>query len=141
MSSFEKLKALTSQITTHETTRKQNLRLLKELFTKLDIGKKHENFDTIFDYSAINLSGISLQTDTLCQPREKRYAQIIGIRSVDDRGVKRPKNSNLAYFGRAENLQEEKRAQIAGFVLRWRYEKSFHNLEHYSNLIDALGKV
>ncbi len=140
MSSFERLKALTSQITTHETTRKENLRLLKELFTDLDIGKKHEDFETIFDYGAMNLTGISLQKHDLGQPRQKRYAQIIAIQSVDDRGIKRAKNSNLAYFGRAENLDTEKRAKIAGFVLRWRYEKSFHHLEHYSDLIKALGE-
>lgn len=138
MSSFERLKALTEQITTHEVSRKQNLKRLKELFSILDIGKKHSEFETVFEYKAMNLSGISLEKETLLQPKEKRYAQIIAITYVDDRGIKRAKNKNLCYFGRAENLDIEKRRQIVEYIFRWRYEKSFHNVEYYSDMINAL---
>ena len=141
MSSFERLRALTEQIATHEVSRKQNLKRLKELFTSLDIGKKHNDFETIFEYKAMNLSGISLEKQTLLTPKEKRYAQIIAITYVDDRGIKRAKNKNLCYFGRAENLHIELRKEIVEFIFRWRYEKSFHNVEHYGDMINSLKEL
>lgn len=138
MSSFDKLRALTEQIATHEISRKQNLKRLRQLYILLQIDKKHPDFETIFDYKAMNLSGISLDKASLLEPKAKRYAQIIAIDYVDDRGVKRAKNSNLCYFGRAENLEVEKRREIVEYIFRWRYEKSFHNVEHYGSMIDAL---
>ncbi len=141
MSSFERLKALTEQISTHEISRKKSLKRLEELFMLLDIGKKHEDFGSIFEYKAMNLSGISLDPLNLAQPKQKRYAQIIAIEYVDDRGVKRAKNLNLAYFGRAENIEPQKRRLIVEFILRWRYEKSFKNVEHYDGMITQLQEL
>lgn len=138
MSSFEKLKALTDQLATQGVHKNQNLKRLKELFVRLDIGKKHEDFETIFDYKAMNLSGISLQSDTLLTPKDKRYVQIIAITYEDDRGIKRAKNKSLAYFGRAENLDIDMRKEIVEFIFRWRYEKSFHSVEYYEKMIKQL---
>jgi hypothetical protein len=138
MSSFEKLRALTEQIATHEINRKQNLKKLKTLFVTLDIGRKHPEFDTIFAYKAMNLSGISLEKETLLEPKPKRYVQIIAITYEDDRGVKRAKNKNLCYFGRSEHLSDELKKEIVEFIFRWRYEKSFHNVEYYAQMIQAL---
>ena len=140
MSSFQRLKELTSQIATHEVTRKQNLKRVKELYEHLDIGSKHTDFETLFEYKAMNLSGISLQKQTLLTPKEKRYVQIIAITYEDDRGIKRAKNKNLAYFGRGENLDLQKRKEIVEFIFRWRYEKSFHHVEYYGDMIKELEK-
>ena len=141
MSSLERLKALTDKIATHEVTRKQNLKELKDLYNALDIGKKHADFKTIFEYKAMNLSGISLQESDLLTPKIKRYVQIIAITYEDDRGIMRAKNRSLAYFGRAENLDIETRKLIVEFIFRWRYEKSFHHVQYYSDMIDSLKKI
>jgi len=138
MSSLKKLKALADQLTTHEVTRKQNLKRLRELFEQLDIGKKHSDFESIFEYKAMNVSGISLESQSLLAPKEKRYVQIIAISYEDDRGIKRAVNKNLAYFGRAENLDIKLRKKIVEFIFCWRYEKSFHNVEYYGDMIKQL---
>ena len=50
-------------------------------------------------------------------------------------GKKKAKNISLGYFGKAETLDKELKNCIIEFVLRWRYEKSFQNVEHYKKLI------
>jgi len=45
------------------------------------------------------------------------------------------KNTSLGYFGKAETLENTLKNEIIEFVLRWRYEKAFQNVEHYKDLI------
>jgi hypothetical protein len=121
--------------------RKRNLARLKFLYDKLDIEKKAPDFDALFAFKAMNLSGIGLKEDDFGQVREGKYIQIISITYEPDKnGKKRAKNVSLGYFGKAQNLSDELKHDIIEFVLRWRYEKAFHNLEHYENLLARLDR-
>jgi len=42
------------------------------------------------------------------------------------------------FQGKAEKLEDSLKNDIIEFVLRWRYEKAFQNLEHYK---DLLGRI
>lgn len=138
-SPLDRLRNLTAQISSYELSRKENLKELERLYDELGIAQKVPEFAMLFDYKAINLSGLSLQGETLGQIREGRYVQIIAITYDKSADVKN-KNSSLAYFGRSEKLENGLKQQIIAFVLRWRFEKSFRTLEHYHGLI-ALMKV
>ena len=68
--------------------------------------------------------------------RAGKYIQIIAITYEPDKnGKKKAKNISLGYFGKAEALAPERKNNIIEFVLRWRYEKAFQNVEHYKDLI------
>jgi hypothetical protein len=136
-SALDRLKNLTAQISSYELERKSNLKTLEELYRKLGIHAKVEQFEMLFDFKAINLSGISLSEDDLGAIKEGKYAQIIAIIYDKDAKVKN-KNISLAYYGRAEKLVPEQKNEIISFVLGWRFEKSFRTLEHYHNLISHL---
>lgn len=135
-SALDRLKDLTSKITSYELARKENGKQLRSLYSRLHIDKKVTDFDDIFEYKAINLSGFSLNSDELGAVKEGKYAQIIAI-SYDKDAVVKNKNVSLAYFGRAEKVEVELREEIIRFILCWRFEKSFRTLEHYHTMIGS----
>lgn len=136
-SALDRLKNLTAQISSYELERKSNLKSLEELYRKLGIDTKVGEFDALFEFKAINLSGLSLADDDLGTIKEGKYAQIIAIIYDKEAKVKN-KNISLAYYGRAEKLSPSLKRDIIAFVLGWRFEKSFRTLEHYHNLMAAL---
>ncbi len=136
-SALDRLKNLTAQISSYELERKSNLKLLEELYRKLGIDTKVGKFDALFEFKAINLSGLSLGDDDLGTIKEGKYAQIIAIIYDKEAKVKN-KNISLAYHGRAEKLSPSLKRDIIAFVLGWRFEKSFRTLEHYHNLMATL---
>jgi len=122
-----------------ESVRSENIKRLQELYTILGIFEKSPDFDKIFIYKAMNLSGIGLKEEDFGVVREGKYIQIIAITYEPDKnGKKKAKNISLGYFGKAEALQHERKNTIIEFVLRWRYEKAFQNVEHYKALIAKL---
>ncbi len=134
-SKLDRLKALADELTSYEVERKRNIKRLKELFDTLELEKKCGEFSTIFEFKAINLSGISLTKESLGLVSEGKYAQIIGIKYVEKDGKRRAQNINLRYFGRVENLDVELKDMIVEFVLRWRLEKSYRGVDHYRELM------
>lgn len=136
-SALDRLKNLTAQISSYELERKSNLKELERLFTALNIGVKVSEFEDLFEFKAINLSGISLSEEDLGGIKEGKYAQIIAIIYDKEAKVKN-KNISLGYFGRAEKVDKETVRDIVAFVLSWRFEKSFRTLEHYHNLLAQL---
>lgn len=135
-SALDRLKNLTSKISGYEVARKENLKLLEELYKTLHVDEKVENFTDIFEFKAINLSGVSLKSEELGAIKEGKYLQILAI-SYDKEAVIKSKNISLAYFGRVENVDETLKDSIVEFVLRWRFEKSFITLEHYYNMLES----
>ncbi len=122
--------------TTRYTVRQKNIILVQNLYEKLKIFEKSPNFNNIFMYKAMNLSGIGLKAEDFAEVREGKYIQIIAITYEPDKnGKKKAKNISLGYFGKAETLDKTLKNEIIEFVLRWRYEKAFQNLEHYKELI------
>jgi len=139
-SALDRLKNLTAQISSYELERKDNFKRLESLYLSLGINSKVDSFVDLFDYKAINLSGISLSDESLGMVKEGKYAQIIGI-LYDNTAKVKNKNISLAYCGRAEKISEEMKGDIIAFVLGWRFEKSFRTLEHYHNLLAQLPKL
>jgi hypothetical protein len=139
-SALDRLKNLTAQISSYELERKNNLKSLEALYVSLGIENKVANFHDLFEFKAINLSGILLSDESLGLVKEGKYAQIIGI-LYDNTAKVKNKNISLAYFGRAEKVTNELKCNIIAFVLGWRFEKSFRTLEHYHNLMAQLEKL
>ncbi len=124
---------------TTNKVRELNILRVKELYTSLKIIEKAPDFENIFIYKAMNLSGIGLKENDFGQVRPGKYIQIIAITYEPDKnGKKKAKNISLGYFGKAETLNEELKKDIIEFILCWRYEKAFQNLEHYKKLIEKL---
>jgi len=122
-----------------EDVRGDNIVRVKVLYEKLKIFEKSPDFNNIFVYKAMNLSGIGLKEDDFGEVREGKYIQIIAITYEPDKnGKKKAKNISLGYFGKAETLEVTLKNEIIEFVLRWRYEKAFQNLEHYKDLIERV---
>ena len=120
----------------NDTVREENSIRVKQLYEKLKIFEKSADFNNIFIYKAMNLSGIGLKEDDFGQVREGKYIQIIAITYEPDKnGKKKAKNISLGYFGKAETLDATLKNEIIEFVLRWRYEKAFQNVAHYKDLI------
>lgn len=134
-SALDRLKNLTNKISGYEITRKENLKILEELFYKIGIDKKVENFEDIFVFKAINLSGASLSPENLGEIKEGKYLQVLAI-SYDKEASVKSKNVSLAYFGRAENVDTELKERIVEFIIRYRFEKSFMTLEHYNVMLE-----
>ncbi len=130
-SALDRLKELTSKISSYELTRKENEKRLMALFMELQLDKKVGEFSKLFTYKAINLSAVSLQKENFLQIQEGKYLQLLAITKVDGRS----KNISLAYFGRVENVEEALLMKVVEFVIRYRFEKSFMNLEHYHQLL------
>ena len=122
-----------------EPTRARNLERLAELYLKLEIEKKVPNIHELFIYKAMNISGIGLKEEDFGEIREGKYVQVIAITYEPDKnGKKKAKNISLGYFGKAESLDTAKKNQVIEFVLCWRYEKAFQNLEHYRHLLEKV---
>jgi len=122
-----------------EEVRAQNIYKVAQLYLSLNINEKAPDFDHIFIYKAMNISGIGLKEEDFGEIREGKYCQIIAITYEPDKnGKKKAKNISLSYFGKAEKLDENLKNDIMEFVLRWRYEKAFQNLEHYKYLLDKI---
>lgn len=138
-SALDRLKNLTSKISGYEITRRENMTILRTLFTALQIDKKVESFEDIFALKAINLSGASLLEESLGEIKEGKYLQILAI-SYDKNAQKKSRNISLGYYGRAENVDESLKNSIIEFVIRYRFEKSFMTLEHYNGLLESLHK-
>ena len=120
--------------------RKENLKNLETLYHKLEISKKHDDFKSIFEYKAMNLSGIGLKKEDFAQIRKGKYIQIISIAyKLNDKGKRIAKNSSLGYFGKADTLEPKLKKNIIEFVLRWRYEKAFQHTEYYELLLKELN--
>jgi hypothetical protein len=125
-----------------DSIRSNNILRVQELHLKLKIVEKSPDFDQIFIYKAMNLSGIGLKEDDFGVVREGKYIQVIAITYEPDKnGKKKAKNISLGYFGKAETLNVVLKNEIIEFVLRWRYEKAFQNLEHYKDLIAKVDTV
>jgi len=124
-----------------DNVRDENILRVKELYEKLKIYEKSPDFDKIFIYKAMNLSGIGLKEEDFGEVREGKYIQVIAITYEPDKnGKKKAKNISLGYFGKAETLEKRLKNEIIEFVLRWRYEKAFQNVEHYKDLIERVEK-
>jgi hypothetical protein len=138
-SALDRLKNLTAKISSYELARKENMKSLEALFHSLHIDDKVAQFGDLFEFKAINLSGVSLAAESLGEIKEGKYVQIIAITYDKDAAVK-SKNSSLGYFGRAERIDLGLRDRIIEFILRWRFEKSFMTLEHYHHMLGSLNK-
>jgi len=124
-----------------DSVRQANMERVKQLYEKLKIFEKSPEFDKVFVYKAMNLSGISLKEEDFGEAREGKYIQVIAITYEPDKnGKKKAKNISLGYFGKAETLENTLKNEIIEFVLRWRYEKAFQNLEHYKDLLSRVEK-
>jgi len=52
-SALDRLKNLTKKISSYETARKENLKILENLFAKTGINKKVDNFSDLFNFKAL----------------------------------------------------------------------------------------
>ncbi len=124
---------------TTEPIRVENLKRVAQLYVELTIYEKAPDIEQLFIYKAMNISGIGLKEDDFGEIREGKYVQVIAITYEPDKnGKKKAKNISLGYFGKAETLEVTHKNEIIEFVLRWRYEKAFQNLEHYKDLLDRV---
>ncbi|MBU1657885.1 hypothetical protein KKG72_02395 [bacterium] len=133
-SALDRLKSLTNKISGYEMARKENLKFLRELYSEIGIDKKVEEFNELFDFKAINLSGASLLSESLGEIKKGKYLQILAI-GYDKDALVKSKNISLGYFGRAENIDAELKEKIVEFIIRYRFEKSFITLEHYHDML------
>jgi len=128
-----------SQPAPAKSIRIANIEKINILYKKLKIFEKSPDFDNIFVYKAMNLSGIGLKDEDFGEVRAGKYIQVIAITyEPDSLGKKKAKNISLGYFGKGETIDPELKNQIIEFVLRWRYEKAFQNVQHYKELISKL---
>lgn len=137
-SALDRLKALTSKITSFEGSRKENLVKLRELYERLKIDEKIPSFEDLFEYKAMNVTGLSLQAQDLGVIKENRYIQIICISYDKEAKGQKSKNSSLGYFGRSDSIEEAVKKDVVKFILCWRFEKSFMTLEHYNDMITTV---
>ncbi|WP_415396564.1 hypothetical protein [Sulfurimonas sp. CS5] len=133
-SALDRLKNLTNKISSYETARKENIKILENLYKKIQIDKKVENFSDLFDFKAINLSGASLLSESLGEIKKGKYLQILAI-SYDKTAVQKSKNVSLAYFGKVESVETYLKDMVVEFIIRYRFEKSFMTLENYYDMI------
>ena len=138
-SALDRLKNLTNKISGYETARKENISILKKLYLEVGIDKKVKNFEDIFEFKAINLSGASLLSENLGEIKEGKYLQVLAI-SYDKNAVVKSQNISLAYFGRVENVESVLKDKVIEFIIRYRFEKSFMTLEHYHKMLEPFRK-
>ncbi len=138
-SALDRLKNLTNKISSYELARKENLKILEDLFVEIGIDQKIESFRELFNFKAINLSGASLLEDSLGEIKEGKYLQVLAI-SYDREAVVKSKNVSLAYFGRVENVDVKLKDKVIEFIIRYRFEKSFMTLEHYHRMLEPFRK-
>ena len=130
MDRLKKLDELLQNFVSLEKRRRENKERLRALFDELSLYEKAGDFENIFDFGAINVTGLWLQEEKFCQIQPNRYVQIIAIAKENGRS----KNINLRYFGKSDTLQKDLIEKIAEFIIRWRFEKAFLNLEQYERL-------
>lgn len=135
-SALDRLKNLTNKISSYERSRKENLLLLQNLYHELGIDQKVAEFNDLFDFKAINLSGASLLKDSLGEIKKGKYLQILAI-GYDKNAPIKSKNISLGYFGKAQNVDEELKNRVVEFIIRFRFEKSFMTLEHYYGMLNS----
>lgn len=135
-SALDRLKNLTNKISSYERSRKDNLIELKKIYNELSLHEKIENFEDLFNFKAINLSGASLVSETLGAIKEGKYLQILAI-GYDKDAVVKSKNISLGYYGKVENVDTELKDKIVEFIIRFRFEKSFMTLEHYYGMLET----
>jgi len=124
-----------------EKIRMENIERVKTLYDDLKIFEKSPDFDTVFMYKAMNLSGIGLKEEDFGVIRAGKYIQVIAITyEPDASGKKKAKNISLGYFGKGETIDPDLKNRIIEFVLRWRYEKAFQNVAHYKDLLSKLER-
>ena len=133
-SALDRLKNLTNKISGYEVARKENLKILEELFVELMIDKKVETFGELFEFKAVNLSGASLAPETLGEVKVGKYLQLLAI-SYDKDALIKSKNISLGYYGKAEKVDVALKEKIVEFIMRFRFEKSFMTLEHYYDIL------
>ena len=138
-SAIDRLKNLTSKISSYEMSRKENLKILEKLYAEIGIDKKIQKFSELFEFKAINLSGASLLNENLGEIKEGKYLQILAI-AYDKNAVVKSKNISLGYFGRVESVKVEFKDKIVEFIIRYRFEKSFMTLEHYYEMLVPFKK-
>ncbi|CAA6803208.1 MAG: Unknown protein [uncultured Sulfurovum sp.] len=143
MTNIEKINSLLDKLEeklgSSSSLREENLKHIGQLVKTLHLDKKHSNFDTIFNYKAMNLAGIGLKNEDFGEIREGKYVQIIAIASeINEEGQKIIKNLSLGYYGKAERLKEKDKQNIIEFVLRWRYEKTFRHSDYYQRLLATI---
>lgn len=138
-SALDRLKNITNKISSYERTRKENLARLQELYKELKIDEKVEYFSNLFDFKAINLSGVSLSNESLGEIKEGKYLQILAI-GYDKDAVVKSKNISLGYFGKVQSVDALLKDKIVEFVIRFRFEKSFMTLEHYHTMLESFNK-
>ncbi len=134
-SRLKKLEALLENLAALHKKRETNKRRLAKLFGELELDKKL-SLDELFEFSALNVTGIWLQEDNFAQVQPGRYVQLIAI----PKSKKGSKSVNLRYFGRAEKLPKELIEKISEFVVRWRFEKAFLNLEQYERVVQRFER-
>jgi len=139
-SALDRLKNLTNKISSYEVARKDNLKILQNLYEEIGINAKVEEFSDIFNFKAINLSGASLLSENLGEIKEGKYLQILAI-GYDKEAIVKSKNISLGYFGRAESVDVELKNKIVEFIIRYRFEKSFMTLEHYHDMLEPFNKA
>lgn len=138
-SALDRLKNITNKISSYERTRKENLARLQELYKELKIDEKVEHFSNLFDFKAINLSGVSLSNESLGEIKEGKYLQMLAI-GYDKDAVVKSKNISLGYFGKVQSVDALLKDKVVEFVIRFRFEKSFMTLEHYHTMLESLNK-
>jgi len=138
-SALDRLKKLTSKISSYEMARKENLVVLKSLYAEIGIDKKVQEFSSIFEFKAINLSGASLSSESLGVVKKGKYLQVLAI-EYDKDAVVKSKNISLGYYGRAESVDVEFKDKVVEFIIRYRFEKSFITLEHYHDMLLPYNK-
>ncbi len=139
-SALDRLKNLTNKISSYERSRKENLILLQNLYSELKIDQKVEDFNDLFAFKAINLSGASLAPESLGEVKKGKYLQILAI-GYDKDALVKSKNISLGYFGKAEKVDEELKNRVVEFIIRFRFEKSFMTLEHYYTMLDSFNSA
>ena len=138
-SALDRLKNLTSKISSYEMARKDNLKILEDLYNELEISKKVDSFAELFNFKAINLSGASLLSENLGEIKEGKYLQLLAI-DYDKDAIVKSKNISLGYYGRAENVDLALKEKVVEFIMRFRFEKSFMTLEHYHDVITTFKR-
>lgn len=138
-SALDRLKVLTTKMSGYEISRKENIKILEELYKEIGIDKKVENFVELFEFKAINLSGASLLSESLGLVKEGKYLQVLAI-TYDKEALVKSKNTSLGYYGKAQNVDETLKNKIVEFIIRYRFEKSFMTLEHYYDMIETFKK-
>jgi len=132
---YVQLSTLIDTYASFELKRKANMRALKEEFYALGLDQKVPYFEAIFEYSAINILGISLDENSFGEVAQNKYIQLLAILPKAKSAPKKH-NVSLGYYGKGALLDVELKAHIVAFVLRWRFEKGFLALQKYDETVE-----